>query len=47
MACLLGSFFLWGFGGVNEHVLWALVALSIAYMNLNGRKSDIGEMGKQ
>jgi hypothetical protein len=34
MACLLGSLFLWGFGGVNEHVLWALVALAIAYMHL-------------
>jgi hypothetical protein len=31
MACILGSFFLWGFGGVSEDILWALVALSAAY----------------
>jgi len=47
MACLLGSFFLWGFGGVNEHILWALVALSLAYIHLSGRKSENEEMGKK
>ncbi len=37
-SCILGTLFLWAFGGPDPIVLWALVALAVAYSRLD--KSD-------
>jgi O-antigen ligase len=33
-SCIIGTLFLWAFGGPDPYVLWALVALAVAYSYL-------------
>jgi O-antigen ligase len=41
VSCLLGSLFLWAFGGPDLYVVWALVALASAY-SFVGQQKDFG-----
>jgi O-antigen ligase len=42
-SCILGTLFLWAFGGPDPSVLWALVALAVAYSHLV-RSDQIGQL---
>ena len=38
-SCIIGSLFLWAFGGPDPNVLWALVGLAVAYSCLGQRST--------
>jgi len=40
-SCILGTLFLWAFGGPDPNVLWALVALAVAYSYLGRSEAAV------